>query len=457
MIYNRQAIHVAVLLWGCIFSLLTALCLHMGREVEGKKRHCMLGMQLSCALLMGSDAIAWSFRGTPGIFARNMVLVSNFLVFFMSDVILLLYHRYVCSCLFEKEQKEKCIRERLVGAICILGMVLVVLSQFTHWYYEIDAGNFYHRNPGHIVAMLLPMAGGILDFTLLVQYRKNVSRDMLTALVSYLVLPLAASLVQIFYYGISFSNIAICISMILMFFEMMITQNRKMLEQERLIARQEKDLARQEKELAKQEIELAQQEKQLTQKRIASMMSQLRSHFIFNVLTTISGYCKIDPEKADQALIRFSRYLRRNIRFLEEEGMITFRTEAEQLDDYVALQQMRFPNRIRYEKKLEEMDFWIPPLTIQPIVENAIKHGLIEKGKNGTVRVTSRKDENGVWIEVTDDGTGFDLKELEKEDSVGIRNVRYRLEKMTNASMEIESTLGVGTRVVIHIPTGGKK
>lgn len=459
MIYHRQAIHIAVLLWGCIFSLLAALCLHINSDRDEKKRSYILGMQLSCAILMGSDAAAWAFRGSPGDFSRRAVVLSNFLVFFMSDVILLFYHRYICSCLFEHAHDVKPVRDRLVEGICVLALLLIVLSQFTHLYYEIDANNVYHRNPAYVVSMLLPMAGGMLDFTLLIQYRRNISREMWMALISYLVLPLAASVIQIFCYGISFSNIAICVSMILLFLETMITQNRKRLEQESVLARQEKQLAsqeleltRQEKQLAEQELELTRQEKQLTQRRIASMMSQMRTHFIFNVLTTISGYCKIDPEKADQALIRFSRYLRRNMRFLEEDGLIPFRTEAEQLDDYVALQQMRFPNRIDYVQEFEAMDFLIPPLTIQPIVENAIKHGLIEQGKSGTVRVRSQREENGVRIEVLDDGVGFDLRELKKEDSIGLRNVRYRLEKMTNASMKIESRMGEGTRVVIHIP-----
>lgn len=440
MIYNRQAIHIAVLLWGCIFSLLMAFCLHLNREVEKTKKTYMLGMQLSCAVLMGSDAAAWAFRGSQGEGSRWVVLICNFLVFFMSDMILLMYHRYVCCCLFEQNQKEAYIRRKLVAAICILAMFLVILSQFTHFYYEIDAVNIYHRNAAYFVSMLLPMAGGLLDFTLLVQYRQNISHDTRKALISYLILPLAASLIQIFYYGISFSNIAICISLVLMFVETVMSQNRKILEQERRIAQQE--------------LEIVRQEQQLTQRRVASMMSQMKAHFIFNVLTTISGYCKIDPEKADQALIRFSRYLRRNIRFLEEEGLVSFTTEEAQLDDYVALQQMRFPDRITYEKELEETNFLIPPLTIQPIMENSIKHGLIEQDKSGTVRLTTRKEKDGVRIEVTDDGAGFDLKELEKGDSVGIRNVRYRLEKMTDATMKMESIVGVGTRVVIHIPTG---
>lgn len=182
------------------------------------------------------------------------------------------------------------------------------------------------------------------------------------------------------------------------------------------------------------------------------MMSQIRTHFIFNVLTTISTYCKSDPKKADDALIRFSRYLRRNIRIIEEEGLIDFQTELEQLEDYIALEQLRFEDMITFAKDIEVTSFRIPPLTIQPIVENAIKHGLLEHDRSGTVTLQTMKEAEYIVITVTDDGVGFVLEECEKEDSVGIRNVRYRLENMVHGSLAIESALGKGTTVTIKIP-----
>lgn len=208
----------------------------------------------------------------------------------------------------------------------------------------------------------------------------------------------------------------------------------------------------QELQLAEKDRQLAEQERKLTRRRIAAMMSQIRTHFIFNVLTTISTYCKSDPKKADDALIRFSRYLRRNIRIIEEEGLIDFQTELEQLEDYIALEQLRFEDMITFAKDIEVTSFRIPPLTIQPIVENAIKHGLLEHDRSGTVTLQTMKEAEYIVITVTDDGVGFVLEECEKEDSVGIRNVRYRLENMVHGSLAIESALGKGTTVTIKIP-----
>lgn len=208
----------------------------------------------------------------------------------------------------------------------------------------------------------------------------------------------------------------------------------------------------QEMQLAEKDRQLAEKERKLTERRIATMMSQIRTHFIFNVLTAISGYCKYDPEKADDALIRFSRYLRRNIKIIEEEGLIDFSKELEQLEDYVSLEQLRFPDMINFEEDIEEQSFRLPPLTIQPIIENAIKHGLVEHGRSGTIRLHTRKDEEYIIITVADNGVGFTPEECEKEDSVGIRNVRFRLENMVKGSLNIKSTPDEGTKVTIRIP-----
>ena len=208
----------------------------------------------------------------------------------------------------------------------------------------------------------------------------------------------------------------------------------------------------QEVQLAEKDRQLAEKERKLTERRIATMMSQIRTHFIFNVLTAISGFCKYDAQKADEALILFARYLRRNIKIIEEEGLIDFSKELEQLEDYIALEQMRFRDMITFEEDIEERNFQIPPLTIQPIIENAIKHGLVEHGRSGTVSLHTMRDKENVIITVTDDGVGFAMEESEKEDSVGIRNVRFRLENMVQGSLEIESHPGEGTKVTIRIP-----
>ena len=471
--FNRQSLHIALLLWGYIFSLIAALCISTNKNFDKEKRRWLLCQQLTCSVLLLSDALAWGYRGYPGLAGSLVVHISNFLVFAFSDVILLLFHGYLCCYLFPGSQvrlrlsgnskneipgkDQPVIRIRAVTVIAILALLLVILSQFTHLYYYIDARNIYHRNSGYIISLFLPLAGMLTDLSLLIQYRKKISLKILVAMLSYIVLPMVAAIMLIFYYGISLVNLAISISMILMFIEMTIEQGQLAARREREMAEQALRLARTERELAEQKWKLAQTERELTDSRIASMMSQIRNHFIFNVLGTISTYCKIDPNKADEALTKFARYLRRNINYLETTEMVIFENEIAQIEDYVALEQMRFGERIQFEENFETMNFKIPPLTVQPLVENAIKHGLTKPGRKGTVCVLTRQEKDGIIIEVTDNGIGFHTEDLEKNGSVGIKNIRYRLEHMAGATLQIESKPEEGTKATIRIPVQQEK
>ena len=437
--FDRQSIHVALLLWGCIFCLIAAVCIFMSKNFEKRKREVLLHMLLSCAILMLSDSVAWAYRGEPGKAGYYIVRISNFLVFLLSDVMLGLYHAYVCCSLFDapvKDKKTNC-KIRIVYFLSVLGIVLVVLTQFTGLYYSFDSQNIYHRNnTWYFLSVLIPMLGMLVDCSLIVQYRRYITKRVMVALLSYIVLPFAAAIILLFYYGISLTNIAINISMIEIFVEAMIEQGQKVAEQERMLAKQTKEL---------------------TESRISSMKSQIQTHFIFNVLGSISGYCKINPQKADEQLARFSRYLRRNMRFMEEQGLIDFEEEVRQVEDYVALEQMRFENMIEYGENLEYTDFQIPPLTVQPLVENAIKHGLVEHDRTGSVCLFSRREDDYIVIEVVDDGYGFEMEELEKDESIGIRNVRYRLEHLAGATLKIESTPEEGSKATISIPVHWRK
>lgn len=301
------------------------------------------------------------------------------------------------------------------------------------------------------------IAIGLLLIVLIVLYEKhkypNQEKLPLGGKLAYLIVAGIAADVLAFYIkgnssGLMFSLFAFVLYSVIMGVATLYNYS----DQELRLVEQERELAKKDRELAKTEKELAEKEKRLTDSRIRVMMSQIRSHFIFNVLATISTYCKIDPKQADKALVCFSRYLRRNIRIIEEEGMVPFTTELEQLEDYIALEQMRFAENITFEKEIQTTSFYIPPLTVQPIVENAIKHGLVEHGKSGTVFLRTEQTREGIEITVRDNGVGFMPEMLEKTESVGIRNVRYRLENMADGSMDITSEPGKGTTVIIRIP-----
>ena len=118
---------------------------------------------------------------------------------------------------------------------------------------------------------------------------------------------------------------------------------------------------------------------ELKNSRIVLAMSQIRTHFVFNILNAISGMCEYDPQKADETLVRFSHYLRSNINVMEKDELEAFTKSLEHLEEYIFLEQVRFGGRIQFVKTIEAENFKLPPLVLQPLVENAIRHGLLHK------------------------------------------------------------------------------
>ena len=189
------------------------------------------------------------------------------------------------------------------------------------------------------------------------------------------------------------------------------------------------------------------------QQRIKIMMSQIQPHFMYNTLSTIQALCLNDPELASETTGKFGSYLRQNIESLSHSDLIPFEKELEHTETYAEIEMVRFPN-IRIDYDTEDTEFDIPALSIQPLVENAIRHG-VRIRKSGVVRVISRKYDDYHEIIVQDNGKGFDVDSLRTADSshIGIRNVKERIEKLCDGTLTIDRKLDEGTTITIHIPS----
>ena len=191
---------------------------------------------------------------------------------------------------------------------------------------------------------------------------------------------------------------------------------------------------------------------ELAESRISTMMSQIRPHFIYNTLGSIEHLCKLDPPKAGELVHNFAKYLRGNFGELDNPKPILMSREMEHVRHYISIENVRFPD-MTFAFEMNSRDFHIPALTIQPIVENAIKHGLMKLPKGGIIRVVSYETEEAYCISVEDDGVGFDVNALQDDRKhLGLRNIRERLKVMVGGTLEIQSTVGVGTKVLIKIP-----
>ena len=193
-------------------------------------------------------------------------------------------------------------------------------------------------------------------------------------------------------------------------------------------------------------------EAELKESRVSLMLSQIQPHFIYNTLGTIERMCLKDPEKAFELVRNFSLYLRGNFSELDSVTPIRFSEELKHVEHYVHIEKVRFPDmNIGYD--VETTDFVLPALSVQPLVENAIKHGLMRLESGGTVLIRSYETPDHFCVEVKDDGVGFDTSlPIEEKKHVGLRNIRGRLKSMVNGELIIESQPGTGTRAVIMIP-----
>lgn len=204
----------------------------------------------------------------------------------------------------------------------------------------------------------------------------------------------------------------------------------------------------------KETIRYQQMQKELYESRVAIMVSQIQPHFLYNSLTSIAMMCTKDPKVAKTATINFADYLRGNMNSLKEKNPVPFKRELEHLKKYIMLEQLRFGDMLGIEYDIQTTDFVLPQLSVQPLVENAIKHGVGMKEDGGTVTISTRETDEYYEVTVSDDGVGFDTEKPlnDGRDHVGMNNVRQRLREMCDAALTIESEIGVGTTSTIRIP-----
>lgn len=196
---------------------------------------------------------------------------------------------------------------------------------------------------------------------------------------------------------------------------------------------------------------------ELQEKRIALTRSQIQPHFLFNTLSSIAELCVTDPNKAQEATVEFTEYLRGNLNAMNNVAPVPVTAELEHVKNYLALEKMRFGEYLQVVYDIRETGFLLPPLSVQPLVENAVKHGIGMKESGGTVKIITYSDEENFYVIVSDDGVGFDSTQKIGEGHIGIENVRYRLMATCKATLEINGMPDEGTVCKITLPKGVSK
>ena len=207
---------------------------------------------------------------------------------------------------------------------------------------------------------------------------------------------------------------------------------------------------------------LTQLDRHRMESQINFLHAQIQPHFLYNTINTIVAYCRTDPEESRRLLIELSTYLRGKLK--SEKDMFTpLRDEIELIKSYLTIEQVRFKDRLSVEYDIdEECNILIPCLILQPLVENAVKHGLIPKKEGGRISISVKRIGNNVVAKIKDNGVGIGQNDLPdilkgKNSGIGLSNTNERLKKHYNTQIEVDSKVGKGTEFTVTIPTNIRK
>jgi LytS/YehU family sensor histidine kinase len=302
-------------------------------------------------------------------------------------------------------------------------VALLIFTQFSTEIYSISSKNVYQRGPWYFVLLVPPATMMIMNCISLFFRRKQLTKKQRAAFTVYLLIPLGCMLIQMFSYGLLMIVIGTSVSAMIMFVFILMDQVDHSI--------------RQQKENAAQQASIT--------------VLQMRPHFIYNTLMSIYYLCKQDAEKAQQVILDFSSYLRKNFTAIAKADAIPFEEELEHTRAYLAVEQARFKDQLLVEFDTPFTDFRIPPLTLQPIVENAVKHGMDPELEPLFISISTRRQDGYAEITVDDSGPGYQPAD-DNEPHIGLDNVRERLKMMCKGDLTISRRDCGGTIVTIRIP-----
>ena len=354
-------------------------------------------------------------------YTSDTYIISFYTVFYIFNNLevffLFMYMLSYVDMTSKSKRNLQCLNYILLGVFVISDIVNI----FTGIYFTSSDG-IYQRSKLMIISQGYQFVMLLVVFITALVNKKLLAREK-TAFFIYCMLPVAAIILQNIFKGYAIAYLSIIFATEVLFFFLNVSRN----------------------------IQLIEEQEKAKEARIKVMMSQIQPHFIYNSLSSISTLIEIDPKKAQEALDNFTEYLRHNLSSLTETSLIPFEDELGHIKTYLSLEKVRFNERVNIKYDIKVKNFMVPPLSVQPVVENAVKHGILKKVEGGQVTLKTYADEKHYYVEVIDDGVGFDINSIDFKSNkhVGLSNIKYRLKSMSNATLNIESAPGIGTTVKI--------
>lgn len=422
--YTLRQINVTIDIYSALICITLLFYLWFGNGRRNKLRRNFLWMCIFSFGISIGDIPNWTCEGLMRPWYPFILWSSVVIYWVCTSLLLLSFTAYLIEYLSERIQVHKRFWYIAV-ALSLIHIAGSVLSIWNGMFFAITEENIYQRGDWFWLSQFIPFMIYAVDACIFAAYHKNLSRKDFRILSSYIILPLLAELIQAFNYGIALLNAGVSLALLIIFINIQ----------------------------SEQELRMERQEKELAEQRIDIMLSQIQPHFLYNSLTTIRRLCDNDPQQAKDAIKDFSLFLRANMNSLKSKAPIPFEQELTHVKNYLALEQKRFQERLNIIYDIRCEDFSLPPLTLQPLVENAVCHGVLKREAGGNVTIRTGETEAEYIIIVEDDGVGMEaVNEAEGHSHIGIENVRSRLNALCNGTLEIHSKAGVGTCITITLP-----
>lgn len=404
------------------------LCLAYSMDRAAKDESSVLFYLLLVITYFGilSDNFSWFVDGnTELVWANYLLCFASYLVSALIAPVFMMYQRAVFS---ERRQSRL---YRWVWLFMGADTAYLVIAAVSGFLFTIDTDGYYRIRYGHYLSLIYPAC--VLAICIADNVRQKIEIRRRVPMLAFNITPLVTGAFSVFCPDYSVAYIATMFVLMLMYFTIQMERSIERAEQAKKIAEQSRDLM---------------------EKQTRIMMSQIQPHFIYNTLGSISSLCEEDPMKARDVTDRFAMYLRGNMANLKKDRLIPFTEEWEHTCTYLWIEQMRFENYLHVVSNITCTDFKIPPLSLQPLVENAVKHGITPKAGGGTVTISAFEEADRYVVRISDDGLGFDTQAPSKDGKlhVGIENVKNRLELLCGGKLIIESKIGVGTSAEMIIP-----
>ena len=422
-----------------IISVIILTSVALSKHGKEQRSRLFIYIIITNLVLLITSTAWFLLNGNPGMKSNFLLIVFECIKASCGPVMLILFTQLIIVVLKEKTvvSKYTMYAARTAIAVCVADLIVIIIEPSIFSHVLIGDSNQLIRPDWFIFSYAFTFVCMVINSGILVANRKClVNRELLTFF-AYILIPALGVILHMMVEGTPINMISITIAIVFYF---AIIQN---------------ELSKRAHETDKSKRHVKKLERELVENEISVIQSQIKPHFLYNALSAIVQLCDENPAQAKKAATDFSAFLRSNMDSLNCSGLISVEKEMDHVKNYLSLEKAIYGKALEIIYIIEAGGFGVPPLTIQPIAENAVKHGIGKKEGGGSITISVSETEDVYIIAVTDDGAGYDVNEFPEnlKQHVGIDNVRKRL-ALYGGTFELSTEWGKGTTAVINLPKG---